>query len=191
MHHRHAIAITACLAALAAPALAASDDELIAETKKTALGIPPKLLAMVQEEIDKGSYHGAIAACSEKAPKMAAAASQNTGWAIRRVSLKNRNPKAVPDAWERAVLEDFDRRQAAGENPADLEKAEIVTDGGTRMVRYMKALPVQDVCVKCHGPADQITSEVKAKLAEIYPDDKATGYKRGQIRGALTVKRPL
>lgn len=191
MNHRHAIAITACLAALAAPALAASDDELIAETKKTALGIPPKLLAMVQEEIDKGSYHGAIAACSEKAPKMAAAASQNTGWAIRRVSLKNRNPKAVPDAWERAVLEDFDRRQAAGENPADLEKAEIVTDGGTRMVRYMKALPVQDVCVKCHGPADQITSEVKAKLAEIYPDDKATGYKRGQIRGALTVKRPL
>lgn len=191
MHHRHAIAITACLAALAAPALAASDDELIAETKKTALGIPPKLLAMVQEEIDKGSYHGAIAACSEKAPKMAAAASQNTGWAIRRVSLKNRNPKAVPDAWERAVLEDFDRRQAAGENPADLEKAEIVTDGGTRMVRYMKALPVQDVCVKCHGPGDQITSEVKAKLAEIYPDDKATGYKRGQIRGALTVKRPL
>ena len=191
MIHRHAIAITACLAALAAPALAASDDELIAETKKTALGIPPKLLAMVQEEIDKGSYHGAIAACSEKAPKMAAATSQNTGWAIRRVSLKNRNPKAVPDAWERAVLEDFDRRQAAGENPADLEKAEIVADGGTRMVRYMKALPVQDVCVKCHGPADQITSEVKAKLAEIYPDDKATGYKRGQIRGALTVKRPL
>jgi hypothetical protein len=33
---------------------------------------------------------------------MAAAASQNTGWAIRRVSLKNRNPKAVPDAWEQA-----------------------------------------------------------------------------------------
>ena len=43
---------------------------------------------------------------------MAAAASQNTGWAIRRVSLKNRNPKAVPDAWEQAVLEDFDRRRA-------------------------------------------------------------------------------
>ena len=182
--------IAATLAVTAFHALA-NDAALIEETKKTALAIPPKLLQMVQEEIDKGSHDGAIAACNDKAPKMAAAASQNTGWAIRRVSLKNRNPKAVPDAWEQAVLEDFDRRQAAGENPADLEKAEIVADGGTRMVRYMKALPVQDVCVKCHGPADQITSEVKAKLAEIYPDDKATGYKRGQIRGALTVKRPL
>ncbi len=77
---------------------------------------------MVQEEIDTGSFHGAIAACSDKAPKMAAAASQNTGWAIRRVSLKNRNPKAVPDAWEKTVLEEFDRRLAAGENPAMLEK---------------------------------------------------------------------
>ena len=73
-------------AALAMTALStwADDAALIAETKKTALGIPPKLLQMVQDEIDKGSYHGAIAACSEKAPKMAAAASQSTGWAIRR-----------------------------------------------------------------------------------------------------------
>jgi hypothetical protein len=98
--------IAATLAITAFGALA-DDAALIAETKKTALAIPPKLLQMVQEEIDKGSYHGAIAACNDKAPKMAAAASQNTGWAIRRVSLKNRNPKAVPDAWERGVLEDF------------------------------------------------------------------------------------
>lgn len=177
---------------LLATALVHADDAaLIAETKKTALGIPPKLLAMVQEEIDKGSYHGAIAACNDKAPKMAAAASQQTGWAIRRVSLKNRNPKAVPDAWEQAVLEDFDRRQAAGENPATLEKAEIVTDGGKRTLRYMKALPTQKICLSCHGGDEQISPEVKAKLTELYPKDMATGYTEGRIRGALTVRRPL
>lgn len=173
----------------------ADDAALIAETKKTALGIPPKLLEMVREEMDKGGFHGAIAACNDKAPKMAAAASQQTGWAIRRVSLKNRNPKAVPDAWEKAVLEDFDRRQAAGEDPATLEKAEILaegTDGNQRRtLRYMKALPTQKLCVSCHGTEDQLKPEVKAKLTELYPKDLATGYKEGQIRGALTVKRPL
>jgi len=169
----------------------ADDAALIAETKMTSLGIPPKLLQMVQDEIDKGSYHGAIAACSEKAPKMAAAASQTTGWAIRRVSLKNRNPKATPDAWERAVLEDFDRRRAAGENAAMIEKAEIVSEGDKRMLRYMKALPTQAVCLNCHGGPDKIATEAKAKLAELYPADKAVGYSEGQIRGALTVKRPL
>ena len=183
------IAMLALVAA--SPAFAAGDDELIAETRKAALEIPPKLLAMVQQEIAAGDFHGAITACSDKAPKMAAAASANTGWAIRRVSLKNRNPKAVPDAWERAVLEDFDRRQAAGENPATLEKAEIVSEGGTRTVRYMKALPVQPLCTNCHGADDQLRPEVKARLADIYPQDRATGYREGQIRGALTVKRPL
>lgn len=169
----------------------ADDAALIAETKKTALGIPPKLLAMVQEEIAKGSFHGAIAACNDKAPKMAAAASQQTGWAIRRVSLKNRNPKAVPDAWEKTVLEDFDRRQAAGEDPATLEKAEIVSENGARTLRYMKALPTQKLCTNCHGSDDQMLPEAKAKLSELYPKDLAIGYKEGQIRGALTVKRPL
>lgn len=169
----------------------ADDATLIAETKKTALEIPPKLLSMVQDEITKGSFSGAIVACRDKAPKMAAAASQATGWEIRRVSLKNRNPKAVPDEWERAALEDFDRRVAAGESPATMEKAEVVSSDGKRILRYLKGLPTQQVCLSCHGKADQLTPDVKARLTELYANDQATGYSEGQIRGALTVKRPL
>ena len=169
----------------------ADDAALFAETKKAALEIPPKLLAMLQEEIGKGDFNGAIAACSERAPKMAAVASQATGWEIRRVSLRNRNAKAIPDSWERAALEDFDRRAAAGENPATLEKAEIIITDSRRTLRFMKALPTQQLCLNCHGNQDQLAPRVKAKLNEIYPDDPATGYSLGQIRGALTVKRPL
>lgn len=169
----------------------ADDAALFAETKKTALEIPPKLLAMLQEEIGKGNFNGAIAGCSERAPKMAAAASQASGWEIRRVSLRARNPKATPDAWERSALEDFDRRAATGENPATLEKTEIVTADGKRTLRFMKALPTQQLCLNCHGNQDQLAPAVKAKLSEIYPNDQATGYSLGQVRGALTVKRPL
>lgn len=182
--------LAATLALFAAGALA-DDAALIAETRATALTIPPKLLNLVQEEIDKGSYDGAIAACNDKAPKMAAAASEKTGWSIRRVSLKHRNPKAVPDAWERGVLEEFDRRRAAGEDPAAIERAEIVSEGGQRLVRYMKALPTQAVCLNCHGTPERLTPAVRARLEALYPEDHATGYGEGQIRGALTVKRPL
>lgn len=180
------------LGALLASSLAhANDDALIAETKKTAMGIPPKLLAMVQTEIDKGSFSGAVEACSDKAPKMAAAASQSTGWAIRRVSLKNRNPKATPDAWEKDALLDFDKRALAGESPATLEKAEIVNEGSARVLRYIKALPSQGLCLNCHGDPEKMTAEVKAQIAKTYPNDLAVGYREGEIRGALTVKRPL
>ena len=33
--------------------------------------------------------------------------------------------------------------------------------------------------------------DLKAKLKEVYPNDQATGYHLGQIRGILSVKRPL
>ena len=106
------------------------------------------------------------------------------------MSLRNRNPKAVPDAWERAALEEFDRRAAAGESPAALEKFAVVKEDGRDVYRYMKALPVQELCVACHGPADRLSPATKAELAKRYPDDKGTGYVPGQIRGAMTIRKP-
>jgi hypothetical protein len=126
---RFALPFAAAIAA--APGFAA-DDPLLAEARGVASAIPPKLLTVLQEEIQKGGAEGAIGVCREKAPAMAKAASEQTGWAIRRVSLKNRNPKAVPDAWEEAVLKDFDKRVATGEKPTSLEKGEVVTLDGTK-----------------------------------------------------------
>jgi hypothetical protein len=185
------IAIALIAAACAAPAFAADTATLLDEARKVASGIPPKLLNVLDEEIKKGGPEGAISVCREKAPQMAKAASEQTGWAIRRVSLKNRNVKAVPDAWEKAVLEDFDRRTAAGEKPTGLEKGELVAEGDKQIYRYMKALPTQDLCLQCHGTPDRITPAVKAKLQELYPDDKAVGYGAAEIRGAITLKKPI
>jgi hypothetical protein len=185
----HKIALT--LALTAALPVFADDAQLMDEARKVAVSIPPKLLEVLDEEIRKGGPESAIAVCREKAPAMAKAASEKTGWAIRRVSLKNRNPKAVPDAWEKAVLEDFDRRANAGEKPTGLEKGELVTEGDRQVYRYMKALPTQDLCLQCHGTTDRLSPAVQAKLKELYPDDKAIGYYAAEIRGAITLKKPL
>lgn len=183
--------LAAALLSLSAIAAAAQDPAWVADARKVASSVPPKLLAVLNEEIAKGGPEGAIMVCREKAPELAKAASAESGWAIRRVSLKNRNPKAAPDAWERAALTDFDRRAAAGENPATIEKAEIVVVDGKETYRYIKALPVQPMCVACHGPADQLSPSLKEKLKALYPDDKGVGYSPGQIRGAITLKKPV
>jgi len=111
----------AILATLAIPVFA-DEAQLLEESRGIAMKMPPKLLEMLQAEIKKSGLAEAIGVCREKAPQMANKLSEQTGWAIRRVSLKNRNPKAVPDAWEKAVLEDFERKVAAGEKPAALER---------------------------------------------------------------------
>ena len=177
--------------ALATVPAFADNANFLDEARNVASSIPPKLLAVLQEEIAKGGPEGAINVCREKAPQMAKEASQKTGWNIRRVSLKNRNPKAVPDAWEQAALQDFDKRSFAGENPSSLEKGEIVTEDNTKVYRYIKALPTQNLCISCHGSSENISAAVKAKLKELYPNDKATGYAPGEIRGAMTIKRSI
>jgi hypothetical protein len=171
------------------PALA-DDAAWLTEARQVAGIVPPKLLATLSAEIAKAGPEGAIAVCREQAPQMAKAASEQTGWAIRRVSLRNRNPKAVPDAWERTALEDFDRRAASGESPAALEKGEIVADGTRKEHRYVKALPAQEFCLQCHGTQDRIAPGVRDQLKSLYPDDKAVGYRAGEIRGAITIRKP-
>ena len=53
----------------------------------------------------------------------------------------------------------------------------------------MKALPTEQVCLGCHGA--NLAPEVQAKLSELYPVDKATGYELGQVRGAVVVQKNL
>lgn len=175
----------------AAASHAGAQDAWVAEARQVASSVPPKLLAVLTAEIERSGPAGAITTCRDEAPKLARAASQESGWAVRRVSLRERNPKAVPDDWERAALEDFDRRAAAGEKPATLERAEVVQQQGRAVMRYMRALPVIELCTGCHGTADRISPAVKERLAELYPQDKATGYSLGQIRGAMTISKPL
>ena len=184
------LSMTALLVAL--PALAQDVGTLTAQTKQTVLPVLPKIVAAMQSAVAEKGVAGAIPVCKEQAPALIQEKRRETGWEIRRVSLKARNTeRGTPDLWEARQLADFDIRAAHGEKPDTLEKAEIVNIDGKQVFRYMKALPVGDVCMYCHGPADSLDADLKAQLAKHYPNDQATGYAKGQIRGALTIKRPL
>ena len=182
--------LTLLLAAL--PALAHDVAALTAETKKTVLPVVPKVVNAMQEAVAAKGVAEAIPVCKEQAPLLIKEKRQETGWDIRRVSLKTRNAeRGTPDLWEVRQLADFNIRAANGEKPETLEKSEVVSIDGKPVFRYIKALPVGDVCLKCHGPAESLDAGLQAKLSASYPHDQATGYAKGQIRGALTVKRPL
>lgn len=141
--------------------------------------------------IKAGGPVNAIQVCNTKAPAIAADISKNKGWKVGRTSLKLRNPKNAPDAWETKVLKEFEARKAKGEDPAQMEYSEMVMDKGKHEFRYMKAIaiPANAPCLACHG--EKIDPAVAAKLKTLYPNDQATGYKQGDIRGAFTITQPM
>ena len=102
------------------------------------------------------------------------------------MSLNPRNAsRAVPDAWERGILEEFDRKKAAGATAGELVHAETV---GSEY-RYMQAQVAEGICLTCHGT--ELPNAAVSTLSEYYPDDAATGYSLGQVRGAISLRRPL
>lgn len=166
--------------------------EELADAKALASQLVQKLGATLKQEMSAHGPDGAVGVCRDVAPSIASELSRQSGGKVVRVSLKTRNPLlGTPDAWEQQVLLEFDRRVAAGEKPEALEYSDTVSEPDGRYLRYMKALPVQPLCLSCHGAAENIPEAVKAKLAADYPHDRATGYRAGAVRGAVTVKLPV
>lgn len=137
---------------------------------------------------DKGPAD-AIGVCKERAPQIAAAVSKQSGFDVKRVSPKNRSPNGVPDAWEAQAQTSLEKRLAAGEKPETLDTWQIVDTPSGKQFRYAKALPVQPLCLTCHG--EVLADEVKARIDAEYPNDRATGYQMGMLRGIVSIKRPL
>lgn len=161
------------------------------EARKVAKDFVTQLGGELKKEMEANGPGAAIKVCRNVAPAIASEVSRKNGWNVGRKSLKTRNAAlGMPDAWEQKVLADFEKRMEK-ENPANMEFAEIVSEPQGKFFRYMKAIPVQDVCLKCHGGDDAVAPGVKDALKADYPHDKATGYTLGQIRGGFSIKRPL
>jgi hypothetical protein len=155
-----------------------------AEAAVQALG--GALKAELEAAMKTGGPEAALSVCQIKAPELAKAISDSQGMAVKRVSLKNRNPvMGVANEWQTKALNDFETRKAAGEDPATLAYAEVVD----HEFRFMKAIPTAAVCLGCHGT--NLSPALTAKLTELYPQDQAVGYKEGDLRGAFVVVKNL
>ena len=168
-------------------------DQHKAEAKQITGAFFEELKGELVKSMKAGGPVAAIKTCNTIAPAIALKHSNSSGWDVGRTSLKLRNPSNVADSWETGVLQQFEERRAKGEGPDSLAYAEVVEENGEKYFRFMKGIvmpPVEKMpCLKCHG--ENIDSKVAAKLDELYPMDKARGYKAGQVRGAFTLKKKL
>lgn len=171
---------------LFAEKVAQADLDLSHKVVKLFMG---SLKGELMSAMKAGGPINALNVCNTKAVVITQGVSNDTKMDVGRTSLKLRNPINVPDNWEVKVLNDFEKRKAAGEAVKPMEYAEVVDNNGTKQFRYMKAIPVAKPCLNCHG--QNVKAGVLSKIAELYPNDKATGYKLGDIRGAFTITKNI
>ena len=174
--------------AITAPVIADIDTE-VAQAKAVISAFAGTLKGELETEIKAGGPVKALEICNTKAPQIAEKITAEKGMQVLRVSLKNRSPANAPNVWQKTVLENFATRKAAGADPIALEFSEIVEHQDHKEFRFMKAIPTGGVCLACHG--ENLAQGVQETITTLYPDDKATGFKSGDIRGAFVVTKML
>lgn len=172
------------------------DKPEITEELKTALRSDAKtfmesLKSVLIKEIQTNGIMNAVSVCSDTAQILTNNYGVSKGIYIKRVSFKNRNPLNVPDDFESKVLKMFEEKFNKNQLKPESEYVELIEQNGVYKVRYMKPIFVQPECLNCHGTEEQISPQVKNLINKVYPNDKAKGYKMGDLRGAVSIQKTL
>lgn len=174
---------------LSSSALAYDTKALEAEAAQVIQAFTKELKAELLAGLKAGGPVKAIEVCQQKAPQIAKRVSAKTGWTMGRTSLRLRNPNHAPDAWEQGVLENFQVQAKEGADPDSLVFSDLIQENGKTVFRMMKGIKVGGLCLKCHG--SQLSPQLKERLVDLYPYDRATGFKAGDLRGAFTLEKRL
>jgi mono/diheme cytochrome c family protein len=136
-----------------------------------------QLIGELMAAMKDGGPPNAITVCSERASAIAGEVSQNLNVRIGRTSFKLRSPNNAPREWAQGAV---DQRADSPVSYADAQ-------GNFATLRPIR---LAGLCLACHGAADQLAPGVTEALASRYPDDQATGFADGDLRGWFWIEVP-
>lgn len=152
----------------------ATPQERAVKAKDTLFG---KLSTRLLTEMSRRGPAEAVEVCHKIAPQLAQEVGQSYGVRIGRTGVRLRNPQNVPPEWAKPLLESLPMEPVFTELP-DQQTGAL----------FPIVLKVQ--CLTCHGPEDRMADDILAKLKELYPEDRATGFQEGDLRGWFWVEVP-
>ena len=137
----------------------------------------------LQQAMKQGGPKLAVEVCRSDAKALAVRAGAQSTTRVGRGSLRLRSAANAPPPWVDGWL------KAQGERSAGDVKGVREVQGGVAHV--LRPIAVEGVCLTCHGEPASLAPEVREALRAAYPDDRATGYKVGDLRGALWAEAPV
>ncbi|GLR17681.1 Tll0287-like domain-containing protein [Portibacter lacus] len=154
-------------------------EALMQRGKEVAQNTFKALSQELKKSMEEGGIEKAIAYCNINALPITDSLSNEYHAEIKRTSAKYRNPKNAPTMAEGKVLLAYQELKDKGEDM----KPKLAEVGGKQI--FYAPIVMQEMCMKCHGPKDQISAY--DKILAKYPTDLATGYKTGDLRGMWSI----
>lgn len=156
--------------------LKAKGMQLAGETQKV-------LGSNLMKAISEGGPVNALEFCNISAHPLTDSMATALKAHITRVTDQPRNPDNAANDSQLTYIASAKQKLAAGKK-VDPELS--VIDG---MVTGYYPIITNQMCMQCHGSEiEQIDKNTLAKISELYPDDEATGYGVGELRGIWVVE---
>lgn len=177
----------------AAPvALSAEMQQAAVQRGKVIVSETASLLSSnLQSAIQQSGISNALPFCALAASPLTVGMAGKHGVSIRRVTHKARNPADKADAAELVILKQLEAvlRTATAANPPPSSVTNFTASTATF---FAPIILNNELCLKCHGePGKDIAAENVALIQRLYPQDEATGFKLGDLRGAWRIDIPL
>ena len=176
--------ITAALVLVTTGAGAAEPAGWVSDSREAARRLGNQLIGELTRALETSPVE-AIRVCRERAPLIAAEQGERAGARVGRTALRTRSSANEPLDWQRRALESFASRLEAGASPTSLEYTETAGSGEATERRWMKPIMTVPLCLQCHG--HELAPGVAEVLAAEYPEDRAIGFRVGEMRGAFYV----
>ncbi|HAD47848.1 MAG: hypothetical protein CMF12_13280 [Idiomarina sp.] len=173
------LSVIACLSIVTPSSFVFASEPSYSEAAKQ---LQQRLGKVLMSTIQSEGHIAAIAVCNEQAPAIAQAVSDDLNVQVGRTALKVRNPGNTASEAQQDVLRAF---QQQWQKSKDKVPSQTYTDDSGKTV-WMKAIVMQPQCAACHG--SNVKPELKQAINARYPDDQATGFEVGDIRGAFVVR---
>lgn len=172
-----------------------SSDPAIApaveKAKTTIKSLVGTLLPAVTAAVEAGGPPQGVTLCNLQANPLTRQVLEQADpaiTAVKRTSLRVRNPANAPDAAEQAALDRVAAIIAGGaEPPPLLVQSLAATADQPAEIRVYRSMTVAPGCLACHGDPTGFTPALRTALQQTYPEDTATGYAEGDWRGLIRV----
>ena len=138
----------------------------------------------IQSIAGKKGLSGVVGFCHDNAMKLTDSLGKIHNVVIKRTSHKLRNPENKPDIDDETALNEYLKLQAE-HKPME----PVVMKDTEGYVHFYAPIKLKKDCLKCHGtPGKEIPEPVYKLIKSKYPNDKATGFKVGELRGIWDIK---
>ena len=142
------------------------------------------LSSELKARMQAGGPVAAVEYCQLAAYPLTDSMAQTHEAVIRRTSHRYRNPANAPTSAESATMDAY---LSMKDNGSELQPQIYAL--GTDSVQFFAPIVTKPLCLTCHGiEGETLNPELAAHIRSLYPEDQATGFGEGDLRGIWSIK---